>query len=393
MEKLVFGDGEQIGVFDGEKITLHESKPVQRYKEYAEAREKKDEWKYGGEGARFRGDYERYASRKEKVEAFIEGVQWDGEDVIYSYTVNGSSGVMRKSLTGEEEEDHILSLNDSSVLSLHKGGNTLAVSVGSDGITSDIGVLNVHSSDLKTLTAGDSRDANARFSSCEKDVILFDSAGVGRTSDGSFSGKYAPAAVCRLRLSDMEIEEVYQNNKYSYVKPKQGADGTLYCIRRPVKEKANGNIFLDILLFPYRILQAIVMFVQLFVTMFTGKSLLSGGDNPTRGRDTDSRKIVIDGNLINVEKECKRNRKKKDKDYGFIPLSWKLVKISGGEEEVLKSGVCDFDLCKDGGFYCTNGRRIFYGKDGSWKKIAETEKCLCLATESKAYVSENDDFI
>lgn len=389
MEKLVFGDGEKIGVFDGEKVKKFDSEQICRYREYAENRTKKDEWKYAGEGARFRGDYERYESRKEKIYAYIDGVQWDGDKVIYSYTVNGCAGVMRKPLNEKEREEHILSLNDESVLSLHRRGNELAVTVESDGITSRIGVLNQISAELKTLTDGDSRDANARFDG--GNGILFDSAGVGRNSNGEFTGKYAPAAICRLNVDTMEIEELLKNPKYSFVKPRVGADGTLYCIRRPAKEKKNGNLFLDILLFPYRILQAIVMFVQMFVMMFTGKSLLSEGSNPAKGRETDSRKLFVDGNLINVEKECKRNRKKKDKEYGFIPLSWKLIAVKGEKQEEIKSGVCDFDICEDGGIYCTNGRRIFYIKDGKTEKAADTERCLCLAA-AHTYEEETDLF-
>lgn len=379
MEKLVFGDGESIGVFDGEKVKTYESEQIRRFREYAENRTKKDEWKYGGEGARFRGDYERFESRKEKIYAYIDGVQWDGEEIVYSYSVNGCAGVMRKPLNEKEREEHILSLNDESVLSLYKRGNEFAVTVESDGITSQIGILNAVNSELKTLTGGDSRDANASF---DGGGILFDSAGAGRNSDGEFTGKYSPAVICRLNTETMEIEELLKDKNYSFIKPRTGADGALYCIRRPAKEKRGGNFFLDILLFPYRILQAIVMFVQTFVMMFTGKSLLSEGSNPARTRETDSRKLFVDGNLINVEKECKRNRRKKDKEYGFIPLSWKLIVIKDGKQEEIKSGICDFDFCKDGGIYCTNGRRIFYIKDGKTVKIAETERCLCLATEN-----------
>lgn len=381
MEKLVFGDGEKIGVFDGESVKTFESEQICRFREYTENRTKKDEWKYGGEGARFRGDYERFESRKEKIYAYIDGVQWDGDNVVYSYTVNGCAGVMRKPLNEKEREEHILSLNDESVLSLYKKGNEFAVTVGRDGITSQIGTLNGVSSELKTLTDGDSRDANACFTG--RDGILFDSAGVGRNSDGEFTGKYSPAVICRLNTDTMQIDEILKDPKYSFVKPKEGRDGVLYCIRRPAKEKRSGNLFLDILLFPYRILQAIVMFIQMFVMMFTGKSLLSEGSNPARTRETDSRKLFVDGNLINVEKECKRNRKKKEKEYGFIPLGWKLIAVKDGKQEEIKSGICDFDFCKDGGIYCTNGRRIFYVKDGKAVKVAETERCLCLATENE----------
>lgn len=385
MEKLVFADGEKIGVFDGEKTKLYESSYILRYKEYAETRTKNDEWKFSGEGARFRGDYDTYRSRKEKINAAVNGVQWDGDKVIYSFTVNGSSGIYRKDIVNEKSpEEHILSSSDEQISSLSRAGNLLAVTVENADVTSSVGTLNAASAELKTLTGGDSRDSNPSFSSVSPNVILFDSAGVGRTSDGEFAGKFSPAAICSLNLDTMEIDDVLRDEKFSYVKPRQAQDGTLYCIQRPAKNKRKGNIFLDILLIPFRILQAIVMFVQFFVVAMTGKSLTSDGENPAKGRENNSRKLFVDGNLIEFEKELKRNKKSKDSDYGFIPYSWKLVKITDGKPEVLKSGICDFALCKDGGLYCTNGRRIFYLKDGACKKIIETEKCLCVATESFA---------
>ncbi|MDE7296223.1 MAG: hypothetical protein K2N84_03055 [Clostridia bacterium] len=389
MEKLAFADGEKIGVFDGEKVTLYESAYIKRYREYAETRVKNNEWKHAGEGALFRGDNDPSRTHKEKVDARINGVEWDGDKVVYSFCVNDSSGVYRKDVSDEKApEEHILSSSEESVFSLHRADNTLAVTVSSSawGITSQIGTLNTQTSELKTLTDGDSRDANAFFSPV-KNTLLFDSAGVGRDSDGEFTGKYSPSIIYGLDLASMEIEEVYKDEKLSYFKPKQAADGTLYCIQRPTKEKKGGNLFLDILLLPVRLFQAIAMFLQSFVMLFTGKSLTSGGDNPAKGRESNSRKLFVDGNLIEVEKEFKRNKKYKNGEYGFIPMSWKLVKIVDGKAEPIKSGICDFALCADGGLYCTNGRHIYYVKDGNTKKIADTERCLCLATQSVSTLS------
>ncbi len=393
MEKLAFTDGDKIGVFDGETTKLYESEYITRYKEYAVNRTKNDEWKYGGEGARFRGDYDVYRSRQEKVDAYINSVQWDGDNIVYSFTVNGSSGVYRKDYKTEKaQEEHILSSSDEEILSIQKSGDLLAVTVRGRDVTSAIGTLNCLTSELRTLTGGDSRDANASFSPVDRNLIYFDSAGVGRTANGEFSGKYAPSCVCKLDLRSMEIEEILADKKNSYIKPKAAKDGALYCIRRPTGEKRGGNPFLEMLLIPVRIFQAIVMFVQAFVVLFTGKSLTSGGDNPAKGRDADSRKLYVDGNRIEAEKEYKRNLKFKDKDCGFIPMSWKLVKIKDGKKEEIKAGVCDFALCKDEGLYYTNGKHIFYWKDGERKKIADADSCLCVATENAASADSSDLF-
>lgn len=391
MEKLVFADGDKIGVFDGEQTRLFESEYFLRQREYAESRAKNDEWKFGGDGAKFRGDYDLYRSRREPVRAFVNGVQWDGDKVVYSFTVDGASGVYRKDVKNEKaSEEHILTSMDEEFLSLHRAGSLLAVAVNRDGVTSGVGTIDCASSELKTLTEGDSLDRNPYFSPTRKGLLYFDSAGAGRNADGEFTGRYAPAVICSLDLNTMELREEKRDDKFSFVKPKIAPNGDLYCIRRPNKERKSGNVLLDVLLFPFRILKAIFGFLQAFVSVFGNTSLTTdAAGGPFRARKTDSRKLYIDGKLLDAEKELKRNKRKKDKEYGFIPMSWKLVRVSGGKEEILRSGVCDFALCKDGGFYCTNGRRIFYCKDGATKKIAETERCLCLATESASEAPED----
>lgn len=402
MERLAFTDGEKIGVFDGEKVFYCESEYIRRYRDYLTNKSKRDEWKYTGEGAKFRGDGEQYfAHKNEKVYAYINGLQWQGDCVAYSFTVNETSGVYRKYVfeerAGDQKtitEDHILTSSDEEILSLHASGDLLAVTV-NRGATASVGTLNAHTAELKTLTSGDVRDGNASFSSVNLSLLYFNSAGAGMDANGNYTGKYSPSAICTLDLNTMDITEVLRDAKKSFFKPKTDRDGTLYCIERPTKEKRAGNVFLDILLIPYRILQAIVMFVQMFVIMFTGKSLTSetsDGVNPAKGKKGNVRKIYIDGNTVDADKELKRNKKHKDKEYGFIPLSWKLVKVNGESREVIKSGVCDFDFSEDGGIYCTNGRHIFYLKDGKSKKIADTDMCLTLATPNPERKQTDDLF-
>ncbi len=392
MEKLCFGDGEKIGVFDGEKTALCESEPILRYREYAETRTKNDEWKFGGEGARFRGDYDVYDARKrEEVSACINGVAWRGEKVVYSFTVNESSGVYCKDVSDPKaREEHILTSSDEEILSLSGGGDVLAVTVRRDGVTSSVGTLDLRNSELKTLTDGDARDANPCF--CPLDGrIWFDSAGVGRNAEGEFTGDYAPAALCSFDLVTTEIREEAQAKGDSLVKPKFAENGDLYYIRRPNRPEKHGNLFVDILLFPFRILKAIFGFLQAFVMIFGHTSLSSqteGGDNPARGKKTDARKLWLDGAMIEADREYKRNARKAKGEAGFIPMSWKLVRRTEKGEETVKNGVCDFALCRDGGIYCTNGRHIFYVKDGKSRKIADAERCLCVATETAAAPEE-----
>lgn len=393
MEKFAYTDGEKFGIFDGEKSETFESEYILRYKQYAETRVKNDEWKYGGEGARYRGDYDVYKNRAEKITAYINGVQIEGEKTVYAFTVNGSSGVYRKN-TGnfKDPEEHVYSSSDGEILSVQGGGKEYAVTVRDGAVTSKIGTLSPANSELKTLTDGDSRDQNPSFSTVNPEIIYFDSAGVGRDINGNFTGKYAPASIYSINTVTLDIQEVFGDGKNSYTRPKQAKDGTLYCIQRPNKEKRGGNPLLEILMIPVRIVQALVMFVQFFVTIFTGKGLTSetsGGANPAKGRDADRKKLYVDGNLIEAEKELKRNKKFKDREYGFIPMSWKLVKLENGKAVPIESGVCDFALCSDGGIYTTNGKHVYLRKDGKSRKVLDTDMCLNLSTACERESSED----
>lgn len=395
MERVAFSDGERIGVIEGEKVVYFESEYINRYRDYVTNRKTNDEWKISGEGARFRGDYDLYQERREeKVYAYVNGVDWDGDKLVYCFTVNGSSGIYRKSLDEKAREEHIFSASDTEILSVHVCGGLIAVTVRSDEITSQVGTMDMNTSELRTLTGGDARDANAHFSECNPREILFDSAGVGRTADGAFSGKYAPAVICSLHRDTLELTELKGDGKYSYVKPKRSVSGELYCIRRPNKEKGSGNIFLDILLFPFRILKAIFGFLQAFTVIFGNTSLTSStseGNNPARGKTTSGRKLFVDGALIEADKEFKKNRKFKDREYGFIPASWKLVKL-GEKEEVLASGVCDYALGESDTLYYTDGRHVWRRAEGKDKKLANAECCLSLAVSTAREVAIDEDF-
>ena len=382
MDKIVFADGERIGVIAEGGVSYLESAAVTRYKNYVATKSHSEEWKFSGEGARFRGDE---GGAPESPTAFINGVDWDGDKIVYAFTVNGSSGVYKKALDPKLPEEHVFTSAELEILALSVSEGLIAVMVRPDDVTSQIGTLDPHTYELRTLTGGDARDANAQFSD---GVILFDSAGVGRTADGSFSGKYGPAAIYSLDPNTLELKELLSDGKYSYIHPERRG-GALYYIRRPNGKSGSGNLFLDIVLFPFRLIKALFGFLQAFTVIFGNTTLTSdmgGGNNPTKGRSQSMRELYVDGKLIEAEKEQKRNRKFKDREYGFIPASWKLMR----EGETLASGVCDYSVGDDGAVYYTDGRHIFRLKDGKSVKLADTERCLALAVQRTT--ARNADF-
>jgi hypothetical protein len=122
-----------------------------------------------------------------------------------------------------------------------------------------------------------------------------------------------------------------------------------------------------------------------------GKGKTRGGDSAAK--HADGGKLFIHNQMLNVDKELKKNEKQPDS--GFIPHSWKLVRIrkntddftaqtydvNGAEE--LASGVADFCLTEENEeemFIYTNGKRIFalslQGEEKKKKKLADVDFCV-----------------
>lgn len=373
MEKFLYADGENVCIYDDGKIKKLACKFFENYKNNVESIERSRSWKHSGEGAQFRGDVNPYET-KTVYESSINGIFFtsDENEIAYSFEINQTSGIYKKRLDSEKnEEAHVISSIDNGFGAgcFDARSGALTVSIKRNSVNSDIALFDIKSGDYKTVTDGDTLDEDPSFSPDDGNIIYFSSRGVGRDRGGGFVG-YSPAAIYKLDLGNVDATEIKSDERYSYFKPIMHG-GKLYAIKAPAKEKG-ANPFIEILLIPFRIIQAIVNFINVFVCMFTGKSLASGGSNPTKGREFDSREEYIKGNLINVEKESKKNRKKGED--GFIPLSWQLIEVESGK--VLKSGIADYDIAPDGTVIATNGKHIFAIKDGKATKLCDTERCL-----------------
>ena len=390
MEKFLFSDGQDVCLYDNGNIIKQHSKYIENYRNACLSVERNKNWKHSGEGAQFRGDVRREPDEG-NFKVALNGVYLSANEneAVYSFSVDSTSGIYKMKLGDEKaEEVHVINSVDYTFSGGCLASNTdvLVTSIRRNYYNSDIAVFDLKSGDYKTVTDGDTLDEDPFISPDDGNVIYFSSRGAGRDGAGNFMG-YSTAAICKLNIAALEIDEVAASEKYSYIKPIVHG-GKLYAIRVPAKEKGP-NPLLEILLIPFRIIQAIANFVNVFVRAFTGKSLASGGSNPAKGREYDSREEYIKGNLINAEKEMKKNAKKNKSDYGFIPLSWQLIEVGSGN--VIKSGIADFDILSDGTIIATNGKRIFAIKDGKCKKLADAGRCLNVSAKHES-INKSDLF-
>ncbi len=113
------------------------------------------------------------------------------------------------------------------------------------------------------------------------------------------------------------------------------------------------------LLAPVRLLQAFGGFLNLFSLRYGGKPLSSGGDAPAQAKQKSERDLVIEGNLIQAERNMRENQRRGEKNPGIVPGDWQLVRLlDDGTLETVKRGVLDYAPLPSGGIVYTNGKFV-----------------------------------
>lgn len=388
--RFTFIDGEKLCIFQDGKVEKYESTFLTHYRETALQETKRKEWKKDSEYMM----YDRFMDGNTRVIARLCAISPTKEEnkLVYTFTVNGTSGVYYKYTDDEKKtEAHYLTSNEDSFVNLvaYENGDMLGT-VQNTPLTSNIALFSATDGEYKTVTGGDSKDENPIFAPNRE--IYFNSYGVGRDMNNEFVC-YAPSEILKLNLHTMDIETILSDPKYSYIKPMLDGKGNLYCIQKSGENEEKGNPLLSILLAPIRIMEAIIGFISTFVRIFTGKPLMEGKGKTRSGggavKMPSEEDFMIHNMRLNVEKEMKNNQK--EEDGGFIPRTFKLVKIPKNPDEfisqripgmavTLASGVADYTLAQENGetvLLYTNGKRIFaIYENGEKKKLCHTDFCV-----------------
>ncbi len=392
--KITFADGEKIGVYkDGKKI-VYESAYIKKYRENALRSAKNKEWKKQTDLMIEDEYYFNYEDERE-VRATVRFVSPTSEEnkYLYVFSVNEYSGIYYKYTDDKEQtEAHFLSSGEYDFQNVYQDETgRMFGTVQTDTVRSNIAEF-FQNGDFNFITDGDSYDENPFLRKDGK--VIFNTYPIGRDANNNFV-TYLPSEICALDTDTMQIEEWISDPEYSYIKPIEDSEGNLYCIKKPGREKEQGNVFLDILLIPVRIVQAIVGFISAFVMCFAKKPMISGqsvrsiGNGDVAKNGADMKKIWVNNTLINAEKEMKRN--KKYAELGFIPKNWTLVKLirnengnfEGCTEYVLAYGVADYDIVEENGeknIIYTNGKRVIklidMGTQGRKEALFDTDYCI-----------------
>ena len=345
----------------------------------------RDLWKTTGPGARFLGTMSD--ERERPLEISLSGLAGrQGDEIVYVANVNDVSAVYIKDLADAEpgSERHILHGYARRIkgLGLDAAGQRAAVAASADGLTWQITLLDLASGDDRTLTDGDIVADNPSFSG---EKILFNCYLIGRDENGNFAG-YSESSLYKLDPETLELDEILKKEGLNCVCPKTDAAGNLYYLTRPVSgRRKKSNLFLDIVLFPYRLIKAFVNFLNIFSVSYGGGSLRTSDGNPAKSVQKTNKELFIEGNRIDAERNLRENAKKGSAHPGILPRTWQLLKVTPeGGESVLAKGVLAYDVDDAGRVVYSNGRHLFLLEGGE-----ERHLCACGLAEQVAILDKD----
>ncbi|MBS0659503.1 MAG: hypothetical protein JSR82_14775 [Verrucomicrobia bacterium] len=326
---------------------------------------------WGGQGA----------GAQVEVVNFTGAALGPGGQLYYLIQTSGLCGLFRLDLANDEERRLFTDNNRrASDLALSPDGSELAMSVAFPHGIAGLAVVQADGAGLQLVTEGDSRDEAPAWVPGEGRRLVFQSAGVARTPGGVAAG-LGPASIEQLDLDTGTMETLRVEKDFDLLTPRVGADGALYFIRRPYEAPGArrfklGTFLLDIVAFPFRLLRALLGFLNVFSMMFTQKPLTMAG-GPER-REQDAMPLFLRGRKIEAEKSLRELRGSDPEHAGLVPSDWQLVRrTERGEEKILARQVLAFDLLPDGRLAYTNGRAIFVAAaDGAHAKIVARDRVV-----------------
>ncbi len=381
--------------FDGVNSREINSWVLDSYISKVKSRAEQNEWKYNGQGAAFTGSAMPHVGASERVSSIFSRVNCVAEhngNLLYSIDIDSTNGIYRKS-ADSDSEGMVLCSSSTAYRSFDIKGDRLVASAAFAG-ESHIGVLDFNTGRIDTYTEGHACDSWPVWSAVDSGKIYFCSAGLPENEKAapddnaaprgisqivdemysSSSVRLGPSAICLLDINEGSLVELLSDNSYDYTSPQSTSDGSLYYIRKPYKNNSGGNSFgclADIVMLPVRLFQALFGFLNVFSAKYSGKTL-SRSDVKRK----DEGQMMIDGNLINAERELKENQRRGDKNPGIIPRSWELRRLDGsGTDTLIRAGVLAYRVDESGKILISNGSHILrIDADGREERLLTADK-------------------
>lgn len=363
MSSLFYLSNQNLYLLDGNKSITVPCQAIDQYKKNLVEIQQRKEWKTKGTGAQFTGNF----SQDDQVDLNhifpTDVVLTSDHKMIYTACLQEGTSINIKSLNDlQETEGLILRKNDFVVqdMAYDEAKKRLALSVNSNGYERHICILPLDANRTQYLTEGDCQDSNPCFDPQDTMQLYYDSCGLAY---GEHRIAYSPKEIYHLDMGTGELQTVASDPKFDFFKPKMDSLGNLYFIKRPYSRDGSHHspvtTIKDIIFAPFKIIRAIVGWLDFFTQRYTGESLkTTSGNNPAKSQQKSEEELFVEGNLIKAQQNLERNQKSGEKYPGMIPKSWELVKMSPtGEMITLKRGVMSFALKDDTIFY-SNGKYL-----------------------------------
>ncbi|MEM9068348.1 MAG: hypothetical protein AAGE52_07570 [Myxococcota bacterium] len=377
---------------DGEDREI-ESSFAEAYQDRVRALHRKQAWKEEGSGARFqRGGMPLWGDKDEleAVPVAFTGVAPgpSPNTLLYTLSTGVVGGVFLHDLKSGEEK-RIFHSADHRIESIATAPHHAVVACtlrGRDG-SSAVAVMAPDGSELSPVTDGDVIDLAPAWlpedaaSVEERHQLVFQSAGMGRDEQGNFVA-IGPAATLLLDAEHGEMQTLLDSERSDHLQPRMNAERDLFFIRRPYVSGHAVNPFralADVVLFPFRLLRAVVSWLSFFSMKYTGKPLVSSGS--ARQRSLDLRQMMMTGNLAAARADARADA---EKEFRKAIRDWVLVKrTEAGEETALASRVCCFDLAPEGVVY-SDGFRVVLQQGAAHTELAKVRHLtqLCVVPTS-----------
>jgi hypothetical protein len=365
--KLLFKHGDlaarQIDSQFGQEVI---SRAVKRYQ--------KNEWKFKEQTSPFSGSVlwgtkETTAGEmRVRVTSVTNGAQ-EGE-LLYFLETGYVGGLFSYNWTNDEEKRvfhkeafHAQDLNRHPELDLIACTQLFPNGTANIGIIKGLG--------LHQVTEGDSVDLAPSWIPGKDQELVFQSAGLARNPQGHAVG-LGPFAIQHLEPKKGALTPLLEDPEHDLLLPHLDADGTLYFIRRPyeIPGRAKFSIWklvTDVLLFPFRVLRALLHYLNFFSLAFSRKPLITATGPKTEGPD--EQMLMLWGRMIDASKALRENATTQETP-SLVPSSWELVKRQpSGEETVLVKGVVSYDVDAAGNVVYTNGSAIYQIDDKGHSRL------------------------
>ena len=227
---------------------------------------------------------------------------------------------------------------------------------------SNIIVMDENGDASHELTGGDTEDISPCWLPNVENQIVFQSMGLARSDEGFIMAR-GPASIQLLDIDMGELTPVLENENYDYLDPKVSAQGDLYFIRRPydTEQYKTSNLFMDTLLFPFRLSRAVFHYLNFFSLMYSREPLSSASSPYGKA---DMKDIMLKGKRIDAEKALQKGQNIQGVP-SLVPKNWELIcRTQSGQETVLASSVSSYDLSDNDEIIYSNGYGVFSLENG-----------------------------